>query len=104
MWNTSLRPSPSTTRSTRTVTRDNIYCRSDHYEYARYGIPVVFITTGGHGDYHQVTDEPQYVDYDRTCGEVGAVRPQLARSGSPTSITGPVVDKPKPDPHAVCRQ
>ncbi|MEP7002066.1 MAG: M28 family peptidase, partial [bacterium] len=25
----------------------NIYCRSDHYEYARYGIPIVFMTTGG---------------------------------------------------------
>ena len=35
----------------------NIYCRSDHAEYARYGIPVVFFTTGGHADYHQVTDE-----------------------------------------------
>ncbi|MEP7346680.1 MAG: M28 family peptidase, partial [Gemmatimonadaceae bacterium] len=41
----------------------NIYCRSDHYEYARYGIPIVFFTTGGHADYHQVTDEPQYIDY-----------------------------------------
>ncbi|HEY2025867.1 MAG TPA: M28 family peptidase, partial [Gemmatimonadaceae bacterium] len=34
---------------------ENIYCRSDHYNYARYGIPVVFLTTGLHGDYHQVT-------------------------------------------------
>ena len=22
------------------------------------------MTTGGHADYHQVTDEPQYIDYD----------------------------------------
>ncbi|MGH7532243.1 MAG: M28 family metallopeptidase, partial [Gemmatimonadales bacterium] len=35
----------------------NIYCRSDHYSYARYGIPIIFFTTGGHSDYHQVTDE-----------------------------------------------
>ena len=41
-----------------------IYQRSDHYEYARYGIPVVFFTTGLHSDYHQVTDEPQYIDYE----------------------------------------
>ena len=41
------------------------YCRSDHYEYARYGIPIAFFTTGGHRDYHQVTDEPQYIDYDQ---------------------------------------
>ncbi len=43
---------------------DNIYCRSDHYNYARYGIPITFFTTGLHGDYHQVTDEAQYIDYD----------------------------------------
>ncbi len=43
----------------------NIYCRSDHYEYAKWGIPVVFFTTGGHSAYHQLTDEPQYIDYPR---------------------------------------
>jgi len=42
----------------------NIYGRSDHYEYARFGIPIVFFTTGLHSDYHQVTDEPEYIDYD----------------------------------------
>lgn len=41
----------------------NIYCRSDHWSYAKYGIPVVFFTTGGHADYHQLTDEPQYINY-----------------------------------------
>jgi hypothetical protein len=81
---------------------ENIYCRSDHYNYARYGIPVVFLTTGLHGDYHQVTDEPQYIDY-----------PHMARIGSfvfdvVSRVAGldhrPVVDKPKPDPAGVCRQ
>ena len=36
---------------------ENIYCRSDHYNYARYGIPITFFTTGLHRDYHFVTDE-----------------------------------------------
>lgn len=43
---------------------NRIYCRSDHYSYARYGIPITFFTTGLHADYHQVTDEPQYIAYD----------------------------------------
>lgn len=43
--------------------QQNIYCRSDHWSYAKWGIPVVFFTTGGHSDYHQVTDEPQYIRY-----------------------------------------
>ena len=42
---------------------EGIYDRSDHAHYARIGIPVAFFFTGLHADYHQVTDEPQYLDY-----------------------------------------
>jgi hypothetical protein len=42
---------------------NNIYGRSDHYNYAKLGIPIAFFFTGLHGDYHQTTDEPQYIDY-----------------------------------------
>ena len=42
---------------------NNIYGRSDHYNYARYGIPIAFFSTGLHQDYHRVTDEPQYIDF-----------------------------------------
>ena len=81
---------------------ENIYCRSDHYNYARWGIPVVFMTTGLHGDYHQVTDEPQYIDY-----------PHMARIGQfvfslANRVAGldhrPTVDKPTPDPAGACKQ
>ncbi len=80
----------------------NIYCRSDHYEYARYGIPVTFFTTGGHADYHQVTDEPQYLDY-RNMAKVATLIMETARS---VAVLGHrvVVDKPKPDPRGTCRQ
>jgi hypothetical protein len=81
---------------------DNIYCRSDHYNYARYGIPVVFMTTGLHGDYHQVTDEPQYIDYAHMA-RVGRFVVDLATRVANLDHR-PVVDKPKPDPTAACRQ
>jgi hypothetical protein len=42
---------------------NNIYGRSDHANYARFNIPIAFFFTGLHADYHQVTDEPQYIDY-----------------------------------------
>jgi hypothetical protein len=80
----------------------NIYCRSDHYEYARYGIPIVFITTGGHADYHQVTDEPQYIDYDRMAQVATLVRDaavKVANLGHRIAV-----DKPKPDPKGRCVQ
>ena len=81
---------------------DNIYCRSDHYNYARYGIPVVFMTTGLHGDYHQVTDEPQYIDYPHMA-RVGKFVFDLANRVADLDHR-PVVDKPKPDPMGSCRQ
>ncbi len=44
---------------------EQIYTRSDHYSYAQAGIPVAFVFTGLHIDYHRVTDEPQYLDYPK---------------------------------------
>ena len=81
---------------------EQYYCRSDHYMYARYGIPVAFFSTGGHGDYHEVTDEPQYLDYDhlrrvtQLIKDVGAAVANLDHAV--------VVDKPKPDPKGQCVQ
>jgi hypothetical protein len=80
----------------------NIYCRSDHYEYARYGIPIAFFTTGGHSDYHQLTDEPQYIDYPHMTRVVKLVTDiALAVSNLDHRI---VVDKAKPDPKGQCQQ
>jgi hypothetical protein len=78
------------------------YCRSDHYEYARYGIPVVFLSTGGHRDYHQVTDEPQYIDYEQLARVASLVRDLAVRVADLDHRV--VVDKPKPDPRGQCQQ
>lgn len=80
----------------------NIYCRSDHYEYARYGIPIIFFTTGGHADYHQVTDEPQYINYSH----MARVARFVADLGTRVANLDhrPLVDKPKPDPNGACQQ
>jgi len=42
---------------------NNIYGRSDHYNYAVQGIPIAFFFTGLHGDYHQRSDEAEFIDY-----------------------------------------
>ena len=81
---------------------EQFYCRSDHYMYARFGIPVAFFSTGGHGDYHQVTDEPQYIDYTKLRNVT-----QLIHDAAKTVANldaRPVVDGPKPDPNGQCRQ
>jgi hypothetical protein len=80
----------------------NIYCRSDHYEYARYGIPIAFFTTGGHADYHMVTDEPQYIDYNRLSLVSNFVKALATRVANLDHRL--VVNQPKPDPKGQCRQ
>jgi Zn-dependent M28 family amino/carboxypeptidase len=40
-----------------------IFYRSDHYNFAKMGIPIVFFTDGLHVDYHRVTDTPDKIDY-----------------------------------------
>ena len=42
---------------------NNLYTRSDHIMYARAGVPIAFFFTGLHGDYHQLSDEPEFIDY-----------------------------------------
>jgi len=38
---------------------------SDHYYFAKYGIPSLFYFTGFHDDYHKITDTPDKILYDR---------------------------------------
>ena len=40
-----------------------LYYRSDHYNFAKHGIPVAFFFDGIHEDYHQPTDDPEKIDY-----------------------------------------
>ena len=81
---------------------ERIYCRSDHYMYARYGIPITFFTTGLHPDYHQVTDEPQYIDYEHMTRVADLVRDITLKVANLDHR--PKVDKPVGDPAAACVQ
>jgi hypothetical protein len=80
----------------------NRYCRSDHYSYARYGIPITYFSLGYHTDYHQITDEPQYIDYEHMARVAQFVH-DIA-DGIASRRDRLVVDKPKPDPRGACRQ
>jgi hypothetical protein len=80
---------------------ERLYCRSDHYNYARHGIPVAHFTTGLHDDYHRPSDTIGRIDPEklfrvtRLVAEIaGAVaeRPEAPR-----------VDGPIPHPEAPCR-
>ena len=43
---------------------NRFYYRSDHYNFAKNGIPIIFYFTGTHEDYHKITDTPDKIEYD----------------------------------------
>jgi hypothetical protein len=79
---------------------ERIYCRSDHYSYARYGIPITFFTTGLHENYHQPSDRPELIDYGklaRISAMVGDLVEELANRAA-----RPRVDQVVPPLGAPC--
>jgi Zn-dependent M28 family amino/carboxypeptidase len=44
---------------------ENFYFRSDHYNFARKGVPVLFFFNGTHPDYHGPNDEPDRIDAEK---------------------------------------
>jgi Zn-dependent M28 family amino/carboxypeptidase len=70
---------------------NRFYYRSDHYNFAKNGIPSVFLFNGVHADYHQKTDEVSKIEFDALCK-----RTQLAFSIAwdlANRANRPVVDK-----------
>ncbi len=50
---------------------EHFYERSDHFNYARMGIPIVFFTTGLHDDYHKPSDEVSAIEFDKLARVAG---------------------------------
>jgi hypothetical protein len=44
---------------------ENFYRRSDHYNFARKGVPVLFFFNGVHDDYHQASDSPDKINAEK---------------------------------------
>ncbi len=43
---------------------NRFYYRSDHYNFAKNNIPIIFYFNGVHPDYHKITDTPDKIEYD----------------------------------------
>lgn len=43
---------------------NRFYYRSDHYNFAEKGVPIIFYFNGVHADYHKPTDTPDKIKYD----------------------------------------
>jgi len=44
---------------------ENFYFRSDHFNFARKGVPILFFFNGVHPDYHEVSDSPDKIDAEK---------------------------------------
>ena len=44
---------------------NQFYYRSDHYNFAKKGIPVIFYFSGVHKDYHKPTDDVDKINFDK---------------------------------------
>jgi Zn-dependent M28 family amino/carboxypeptidase len=43
---------------------NRFYYRSDHFNFAQEGVPVIFFFNGEHEDYHKATDTPEKINYE----------------------------------------
>jgi Peptidase family M28 len=81
---------------------ERVFCRSDQWNFARFGVPVVFLTTGLHEDYHRVDDEVERSDFNKLARVTTLVSGIVdAVASRPASLPR---DLPAPDPNAVCQQ
>jgi Zn-dependent M28 family amino/carboxypeptidase len=44
---------------------NRFYYRSDHYNFAKHGIPVIFYFSGVHEDYHKPGDDVEKIMFDK---------------------------------------
>ena len=71
---------------------NRFYYRSDHYNFAKNNIPIIFYFNGVHADYHKISDTPDKIEYDLL-----AKRAQLVFVTAweiANRDTRPLVDKP----------
>ncbi|HEX8069852.1 MAG TPA: M28 family peptidase [Pyrinomonadaceae bacterium] len=73
---------------------NRFFFRSDHYNYAQKGVPIIFYFDGVHEDYHRATDSPDKIDYDKMQKVARTVF--LTAAELANAPARPVVDKKLP--------
>ncbi|MFL6255692.1 MAG: M28 family peptidase [Pyrinomonadaceae bacterium] len=73
---------------------ERLYSRSDHYNYAKHGVPIIFYFDGVHEDYHRPGDSPDKIDYQKMQSIARTVF--ILASELANAPERPVVDKQLP--------
>lgn len=73
---------------------DQFFYRSDHFNYARKGVPIIFFMDGDHADYHQPSDSVEKINFEQMEKVVKTIMATgWTLANAPTR---PKVDKPLP--------
>jgi hypothetical protein len=73
---------------------EGLFYRSDHFNYARRGIPIIFYFDGVHEDYHMPSDTADKIDYEKMEKVARTIFATLWKLANAPSR--PKVDKPTP--------
>ena len=73
---------------------ERLFYRSDHFNYAKHGVPIIFFFDGVHEDYHRPTDSPDKIDYQKMQSIARTVF--ILASELANAPARPVVDKQLP--------
>jgi hypothetical protein len=73
---------------------ERLFYRSDHYNYAKHGVPIVFFFDGVHEDYHRPGDSADKIDYQKMQNITRTVF--ILASELANAPTRPVIDKQIP--------
>ena len=73
---------------------EQFFYRSDHFNYAKKGVPIIFFMDGSHADYHQASDSVEKINFE----EMAKVTKTIFATGWELAnrATRPKVDKPLP--------
>lgn len=73
---------------------EQFFYRSDHFNYAKKGIPIIFYMDGSHADYHQPSDSIEKINFE----SMEKVTKTIMATGWTLANTAkrPTVDKPLP--------
>jgi hypothetical protein len=71
---------------------ERFFYRSDHFNYARKGIPIIFYFNGPHRDYHQPSDSVEKIDFEKIESVTRTVLMTALEIAN--AARRPVVDKP----------
>lgn len=73
---------------------ERLFYRSDHFNYAKHGVPIIFYFDGVHEDYHKPTDTADKIDYKKMENITRTIF--ILASELANAPTRPVVDKQIP--------